>query len=126
MAKSQNEGESCCSNFKHFFCSGNKFLVIHKTPGFENSAATTIFLQKMNDIFDILNSKSKFGKATKQPVTKQNSAEIEMYMQESETYLMQSKDLDDHLLFRGRRKQFIVGFITSAKSVLAISKHLLY
>ena len=102
------------------------FLSYIKTPGFENSAATTNCIQKMNDIFDILNSKNKFGKATKKPVTKENIAEIEVYMQEIETYLMQLKDLDDHLLFRGRRKTFIVGFITSAKSVLAISKHLLY
>ena len=86
---------SCCSNFKHFCCSSNKFLVIHKTPGFENSAATTNFIQKMNDIFDILNSTNKFGKATKKPVTKENidMYEIEMYMQEIQIYLMQLKDL---------------------------------
>ena len=34
--------------------------------------------------------------------------------------------VDDHLLFRGRRKTLSVGFIISAKSVLAISKHMLY
>ena len=60
------------------------------------------------------------------PVKNENIADIEVYIQEIETYLVQLKDQDDNLLFRGRRKTFIVGFITSAKSVLAISKHLLY
>ena len=49
-----------------------------------------------------------------------------MYLKEIKTYLVQLKDYDDNLLFRERRKTFIVGFITSAKSVLVISKDLLY
>ena len=102
------------------------FLSYLKTPGFENSVPTTNFIQKMNDMFDILNSKNKFGKAAKQPVTRENITKIELYLQEIETYLVQLRDQDENLLFRGRRKTFIVGFITSAKSVLAISKDLLY
>ena len=85
-----------------------------KTPGFENSVPTTHFIQKMNDMFDILNSKNKFGKAAKQPVTRDTITEIEMYLQEIETYLVQLKDQDNNLLFRGRRNTFIIGFITSA------------
>ena len=49
-----------------------------------------------------------------------------MYLKEIETYLVQLKDHGNNLLLRGRRRAFIVGFITSAKSVLAISKDLLY
>ena len=61
------------------------FFLNLKTPGFETSASTTNFIQKMNDMFDIPNSKSKFGKVTKRLVTKEYIAEIEIYMQEIET-----------------------------------------
>ena len=36
-----------------------------KTPGFETSVPTTNFVQKMNDMFDILNIKNKFGTTAK-------------------------------------------------------------
>ena len=48
-----------------------------------------------------------------------------MYLNESKTYFVQLKDHDDNLLFRGRRKRFIVGFLMSAMSAVAISKNLL-
>ena len=41
------------------------FFSYLKTAGFENCVATTNFMQKMNDMFAVLNSKNKFGKAGK-------------------------------------------------------------
>ena len=45
-------------------------------PAFKESKATSEFILLMNNIFDILNSKSKFGKQKKRPITLKNFVKL--------------------------------------------------
>ena len=102
-----------------------RFLETLKAPGFENSDPTSDFILRINTIFDILNSKNRFGKAAKTPITLKNIGAIDEYIKETELYLTKLQDLDGNVMYKGRRKTFIVGFLTTAKSVIAISHKLL-
>ena len=49
-----------------------------------------------------------------------------LYMQEIIPSLVHVTDQDNYLLFKRRRKTLAVGFTTSAKFIIAITKDLLY
>ena len=53
----------------HSVSSAITFLRNLNLPEFKDSRRNNDFILLMNDIFDILNSKSKFGKRTKAPIT---------------------------------------------------------
>ena len=96
-----------------------------KAPGFENSDPTSDFILQINTIFDILNSKNRFGKAAKTPIALKNIGAIDEYIKETELYLTKLQDLEGNVMYKGRRKTFIVGFLTTVKSFIAISHKLL-
>ena len=50
---------------------------------FEKCEQTAEFIQNINDIFDILNTKSKFGKRFKSPLTLENYAELRAHLRAS-------------------------------------------
>ena len=102
-----------------------RFLESLKSPSFENSGSTADFIIRINNLFDILNSKNKFGKAAKQPISLDNIDFIENYVQETGAYLKKLRNSEGNLIHQGRQKTFIVGFLTTAKSILAISRSLL-
>ena len=58
----------------------------------------------MNDLFDILNSKSKFGKHYKQPITNNNILEIEGYIMNAIETLRSLKDENGVSLKRWSKK----------------------
>ena len=91
---------------------------------FKDSQPTADF-EKINNIFDILNSKSKFGRYFKSPLRLENIDEVEEYLNEVINYLKELKDHDGRRIVDGPRKTFIVGFALSSKSIIAIAKHLL-
>ena len=76
-------------------------------------------------MFEILNSKSKFGKLTKKPITLSSLLETEGYLKSGIEILKSLKDKAGQLLIHGRRKCFIVGLAVSAVSILKISRKLL-
>ena len=78
----------------------------------------------MNNMFDILNSKSKFGKLTKKQIILSSLLETEGYLQNGIEILKSLKDTAGQLLIHGRLKCFIVGFTVSAVSILKISRKL--
>ena len=92
---------------------------------FEKCEQTAEFIQNINDIFDILNTKSKFGKRFKIPLTLENYAELRAHLLDIISYLKKLKDVDGTKLVDGPRKTFILGFAVSANSILAIAKNLL-
>ena len=79
----------------------------------------------MNDVFDVLNSKSKFGKNTKQPINTRNFYEIEGRLHEAIEFLKCLKDTNSMPLIEGPRKTFVIGFCISAYSILTICRTLL-
>ena len=92
---------------------------------FEKCEQTAEFIQNINDIFDIPNTKSKFGKRFKSPLKLENYAELHTHLLDIISYLKELKDIDGTKLVDGPRKTFILGFAASANSILAIAKNLL-
>lgn len=109
----------------HSVSAAIKFLRNLNIREFRDSKATSEFILLMNNMFDILNSKSKFGKHTKAPVTLANLSEIEEYLKNGIDTLKSLKDTAGHPLISGRRKCFIIGFTVSAISIMKICKVLL-
>jgi hypothetical protein len=96
-----------------------------KLKQFENSEETAEFILKINNMFDILNSKSKFGKNFKRPIALDNLDEIQHDLLDTISYLKELKDSNGIKLINGPRKTFVLGFALSSKSILALAKRLL-
>jgi hypothetical protein len=58
------------------------FLRENNVAEFHDSSATTEFILLMNNVFDILNSKSKFGRRSKAPISLENYSEVCKYLTE--------------------------------------------
>ena len=99
-----------------------KSIGIHK---FRNSDETSQFIETINNIFDIFNSKSKFGRHCKSPITLENIDDLQEYLESVISYLQQLEDSDGVKLVIGPRKTFIFGFAVSSKSILSIARRLL-
>ena len=91
----------------------------------KDSKATSDFILLINDMFDILNSKSKVGKNNRKPITKENSADIVSFCNDGIDMLKSLKDQSRVSLAKSPRKIFVIGFCISALSILSISKTLL-
>ena len=111
--------------FSHSVAVALTFLRKIKLKGFENSKLTSDFVLLINDLLDMLNSKSKFGKRTKQPIESKNFNDIENSLCGAISFFKSLKDTNDVPLIQGPRKTFVIGFCVSANSILAISKYLL-
>jgi hypothetical protein len=70
------------------------FLRENHVPEFKDSNATSDFILQMNNLFDILNSKSKFGRQFKAPITTESYVEILSYLNESIKFLTSFTDLN--------------------------------
>lgn len=78
----------------------------------------------MDRAFDVLNSKSKFGRGFKAPITPRNRSEIEDIYNEFSSYLLNLEDGNHSMLHTSRRKTFVVGFICTFNALLLLSDDL--
>ena len=91
-----------------------------ENPSFTGSEATINFIRTFDDLFDLLNSKSKFGKDSKGPLCKKNfdvwSEKFKTYTQ----YILSLKHGNGVPVIKGPRKAAFLGFIVTMKSFLHI------
>ena len=111
--------------FSHSVSAAITFLRKLRLKEFKDSKATSEFLMMINNLFDMLNSKRKFGKHTKRPITLANYLDIEASLETYIDFLLSLKDTSGIPLIKGPRQCFVTGFYISARSILAISKKLL-
>ena len=111
--------------FSHSVSAAITFLRNIKLTGLEDSKPTSDFILSMNDAIDAMNSKSKFGKNTKQPINTSNFYEIEGRLHEAVEFLKCLKDTNSMPLIEGPQKTFVIGFCISAYSILTINRTLL-
>ena len=78
----------------------------------------------MDRAFDILNSKSKYGRFDKQAVTPGRLDELKSIFCEFRDYLLTLEDAEHKPLFSSRHKTFVVGFICTFDAVLCLSQDL--
>ena len=93
---------------------------------FADCEGTVNFILKMNRLFDLLNSRSPFASGYKRPLSLQWMPEWKEALLDSIHYLEGLRESPGGtLLLNGRRKVFVVGFIVTAKSTLAVATELL-
>lgn len=87
---------------------------------FQNAAGTIRFLRKMNNLFDLLNSRNPFGKGCHTPLKSSNRSYWEPILLNSINYLMQLKIADQKFLYMTPKQTPIKGFVITIKSLLGI------
>ena len=105
--------------YSHSVSAAITFLRNLKLKEFKDSKATSDFILLMNNLFDMLNSKSKFGKHTKKPIDLNNFYDIESSFKDGTEFLKSLKDTAGVPLIKGPRKAFVIGFYVSALSVIS-------
>lgn len=96
-----------------------------KLPEFQNSKETSDFIRLINNTFDLLNSRSKFGKRFNQPLSLKN---IDLWKTTLDSFINTISILKDEkgkLMINGKRKTAFRGFIATAKSVQLLAQNLL-
>ena len=108
-----------------------------KHPDFSNTAATSNFLRKFNNVFDVLNSKSPLGKYSKAPIGQSNEKYWMKIIDETRDYIPTLHETDpvdavpstskrarsgNIRIMEGRRKKGFLGFLVDLKSVENIFK----
>ncbi|KAE9521864.1 hypothetical protein AGLY_017746 [Aphis glycines] len=92
---------------------------------FKNCEPTIQFIRIIDEIFDFLNSRTPSGKDFKQLIHMENIIFKDNRMNSHIKYLYSLKTIDGVPLWKSQRKTFIIGFATSIKSIINISKDLL-
>ena len=88
-----------------------KYLRGLKLPNFRDSKPTTEVIMTMNNLFDVVNSKSKFGQVMKSPLAPENFAETKEYVNKWLEYLKTLTDATGKKIVDGPRKMFIIGTV---------------
>ena len=96
-----------------------------KMKVFEGSGPTVRFLRIFNNVFDILNTRNLSGRGFKAPLTVENNATWEPYLDTASLYIHSLKTLEGRPLFETQKKTFVVGFLTSIQSTKGIFKELI-
>jgi hypothetical protein len=91
-----------------------------KLSQFQGSEPTTKFLRIFDEVFDLLNSKSKFGNWAKAPLMESNIGYWGDVFASTELYITNLKDAGGRRLVDGRRKTGFIGFLLNMKSVQGI------
>ena len=87
--------------YSHSVSAAITFLRNLKLKEFKDSKATSDFILLMNNLFDMLNSKSKFGKHTKKPIDLNNFYDIESSLKDGTEFLKSLKDTAGVPLIKG-------------------------
>lgn len=79
----------------------------------------------MNRAFDVLNSRTKFGKGHSSAISVHNLHDVIDIYTEFSTYLQTLKNMDGVPLVMSRRKTFVVGMISTFHAIIQLSGELL-
>ena len=93
-------------------------------PEFKGCGPSIQFIRQSDRVFDILKSRNPYGKGFKSPLRHSNISLTESIFMETGEYLSLLAN-ETQLLVKSRRKTFVLGFIISMRSIVALSKILL-
>ena len=91
-----------------------ELLMNYGIPGFEDAAGTVSFIRMVDCLFDFLNSRSRFSKGYKQPVSLNSLPFWTEVVETSINYLKQLRAPEGTLMMYHPWKAFILGFILSS------------
>lgn len=86
------------------------FLRLSGNLSFLGSEPTVEFIKMVDRLFDLMNSKSPFGRGFKSPLSEKNKAFWEPILKESKYYLL-SLTIDGKNILSHGRKTFALGFL---------------
>lgn len=86
---------------------------------FKHSAGTVNFIRKMNNLFDVLNSRNLKAHTYKKPLCGKNFSEIKLFLDEMILYLTKLK-LGGKNIMESQRKTGFMGFLICIKSVIRL------
>ena len=87
-----------------------------KLSEFKGSEATSKYIRMIDHLFDIMNSRSAFGKGSKSPMRESNELEWKSFFSSAEDYLRNLKTIEGQKLVQSLRKTAFVGFIVDIHS----------
>ena len=88
---------------------------------FPNASGTIKFIRTIDRLFDILNSRNPIGKGFKQPLRPESKATWEEILTSTAHYLLSLKTNNLQLLSTHARKTFVIGFVITIKSTIAMA-----
>ena len=88
-----------------------------KIKAFEGSEATVKFIRLIDQLFDVMNSRSPWGKGSKAPLRTDNRHVWEPFLDEAFDYLLHLKDTAGTPMHESKRRTGFIGFMTAIKSV---------
>lgn len=100
------------------------YLKLSGHPLFRGSEATIEFIRVFDRLFDLMNSRSAYGKGCKSPLSLQNKDDWLGVFKESEDYIRNLR-LDGKLVTSSKRKMFALGFIIDIHSFHGLAIDLL-
>lgn len=100
------------------------FLLNEGLEKFQNCEATVTFIETIDWLFDILNSRSPFGKGFKQPLTRDRLTYLKPIISEKINYLFNLQTVDNKKIIKTGRKTFICGFGSAIKSVMNVAEYI--
>ena len=94
-------------------------------PSFADSKPTVDFIKKVDEVFDLLNSRNPHAKGNKAPVTLDNLTQFQERCQVLSEYLFDLKNEKGNLLRGSQRKTPIWGLTFSIQSITSIVTEML-
>lgn len=101
------------------------YLRIIGDDRFAGSQATSIFLRKVDQLFDRLNASCPRGLGLKAPLNINNLNETIQLMNDSVDYLMMLRTISGEMVVHSRRRMAIIGFRTAVEGITALARHFL-
>ena len=98
-----------------------EYLMLSGHPKFADASGTIRFIRIVDRLFDLLNSRSPFGKGYKRPLFLHECTMWQKVINQSIEYLIKLKVTSGSLLATYRRKKFVLGFIIASKSIAELS-----
>lgn len=92
----------------------------------KDSEASEEICRRINQLFDILNSSSTLACGDRAPITRENWHVIKSTLEQSACFLKQLKAKNGKYIKDGRRKVFVAGFTIAIKSVMDLSREMLF
>lgn len=92
---------------------------------FANSDAASHLCHRVDEGFDILNSRNRNAKGSKAPITLKNLKEKEVILNDFADFLKSLRLASGRLISNGQRKTFVIGFCATIMSTIGLATELL-
>ena len=94
-----------------------EFLRLSGVPEFSDSQATEKLIVILDRLFDILNSRSIYGKGYKKPIMEKNLRGISTFLRETTDFLMSLEDCNGTKIHETKRRTCVLGMCATIQSI---------